>query len=294
MFTLTEQLGKTFAQRMNQNSLTSTAPCTKSYVQKLEASIPRNGSFKSICDFNIESFPIDGYAKYYSSLQNGTAILNTDEQLNAYMACYSDMHRIKLNRAFDAVFKQNIFYGRHAEVVDWGCGQAFASACLVDYIQQNNLKLNINKFILIEPSRAALDRGKEHLEFMYRHTRIPQICTINSELNDLDRKLMNLRTSLGLHKIHLFSNILDIPAVNIERLANTIKQTQKGVNYFVCVGPMNYGSEKINKFHKLFPEAKLISTSRLTESHNIFRPSSMCYVNRNISIVQSIFKTTIQ
>ena len=51
---------------------------------------------KAICEFNIQQFPVDGYSRYYNQLGNGTAILQTAEQLNTYLASYADMHQHKL------------------------------------------------------------------------------------------------------------------------------------------------------------------------------------------------------
>lgn len=260
------------------------------YRNILKNAVAGKSTFKSICDFNIQNFPSDGYQKYYRTLNNGTAILSTHEQLNTYMACYSDMHRFKLDKAFTALFEKNKFAGRNIEVVDWGCGQAFASGCLVDYIRQNQINVHIKRFVLIEPSISALERGRDHLEVLFDGSRTPHITIVNRELDLIYFDMVKIRTAASVVKIHLFSNVLDINTVNLEKLAKTVKNTQCGLNYFICVGPINYGSARIESFYKYFPNTTLISLSKEMAHTEIFRPSAMRYVKHSVSLVQSIFK----
>ncbi len=56
-------------------------------------------------------------------------------------------------------------------------------------------------------------------------------------------------------KIHIFSNILDIEIVDLNRLASLLKNSQTGANYFICISP-NFSSAKqrIDKFYHLMSE----------------------------------------
>lgn len=263
------------------------------YQTILKNALAGKSTFKSICDFNIRNFPNDGYQKYYRSLNNGTAILCTHEQMNTYMACYSDMHRFKLNKAFAALFEKSRFDGKTIEVIDWGCGQAFASGCLVDYIRQNQIQLHVKRFVLVEPSISALERGKDHLEVLFNGFRTPFITLVNRELDLIHFEQAKIRTAAAVVKVHLFSNVLDINTVDLEKLAKTIKNTQGGLNYFICVGPINYGSSRVESFYKYFPNATLISSAKEMAQTEIFRPSAMRYVNHSVSLVQRIFKVEL-
>ena len=263
--------------------------CSTAYANNVKAAIAPNPTFKAICEFNIQHFPSDGYKKYYSSLSNGTAILQTHEQLNAYLACYSDMHRYKLNQTFTELFKDPNLQGQSIEVVDWGCGQAFASCALIDYIKENNLNLDIFKFNLIEPSNPALLRGEEHIEAIYQRIPKPETVLINERADNISAN--QLRTNGNAIKIHLFSNLLDISTLNLQDVANTIKESQSGTNYFVCVSPVNYG--RLKSFYEMFPTSELISTETRSFAAEVFRPSAMRKVNHSVSRVQFIFKTNL-
>lgn len=88
--------------------------------------------------------------------------------------------------------------------------------------------------------------------------------------------------------LHLFSNILDIPSIDLLRLANSIKTSLKGLHYFFCWGPLNQGNNRIDSFWSYFNEAdsvffnthnkqeynaegKLIKTYSYTAKNRVFK-----------------------
>jgi len=293
-FSLTEHIANSFASEIKtitktKNSTLMCMTCSTSYANNVKNAIAPNPSFKAICEFNIQHFPTEGYQLYYRSLANGTAILDTHQQLNAYLACYADMHRHKLNQAFCELFKDRNLHGQSIEIIDWGCGQAFASCVLIDYIRENNINLDIFRFNLIEPSRAALTRGSEHIEAIYQRIPKPETLLVNERADNIS--INQLRTSPTAIKIHLFSNLLDICTLNLQNVAQTIRQSQTGTNYFVCVSPLNYGSSRLKTFYEMFPNATLLSAKSDSSVTEIFRPSAMRKVNHSVSKVQFIFKT---
>lgn len=265
--------------------------CSTAYANNVKNAIAGNPSFKAICEFNIQHFPENGYSLYYRQLQNGTAILETHQQLNAYLACYADMHRHKLNQAFAELFTDQNLHGQSIEIIDWGCGQAFASCVLIDYIREHNINLDLCKFHLIEPSNPALIRGKEHIEAIYQRIPKPEMVLLNEKADNIYHSSM--RTSASVIKIHLFSNLLDICNINLMNVANTIKQSQSGTNYFVCVSPNNYGSSRLKTFYEMFSGATLISVNANPLLAQVFRPSAMRKVSHTVSRIQFIFKTNL-
>lgn len=263
--------------------------CSTAYANNVKSAIAANPTFKAICDFNIQHFPKNGYSLYYRELQKGTAILQTPQQLNTYIASYSDMHRHKLNRAFAELFKDTTLHGKSIEVVDWGCGQAFASCVLIDFIREQNINLDINRFTLIEPSRPALTRGNEHIEAIYQRQPKPETVLVNDRADNLLSS--QIKTNGNSIKLHLFSNLLDICTLDLLKVANTIKQSQTGLNYFVCVSPIN--GLRLKTFSEMFLGATLLSAKSNSILANVFRPSAMRKVAHTISRVEYIFKTNL-
>ncbi|MFM7725073.1 MAG: hypothetical protein ACKO7B_00090, partial [Flavobacteriales bacterium] len=216
-----------------------------------------NPTFKAICDHNVSIFPSDGYSRNKESLAHGTGILSTHEQMNAYIACYADMHRAKLYTAFDQLFQKGDLQGAIVEVVDWGCGQAFAACTLFDYVREKKIDLTISQITLIEPSAAALNRGWEHIDALCQGIARPQVVMIN---NIADAKLVaRLKSEGRTIKLHLFSNILDISSVSLDQIQSNIVNSFKGDNYFVCVSPINNGGARLKLFFNKFRNAVMLN-----------------------------------
>ena len=65
-------------------------------------------------------------------LDHGKALLDSNDQMKAYIALYGEIHQAKLDRALknipDSLLSKNI------SVIDWGCGQGIASILFNDFI----------------------------------------------------------------------------------------------------------------------------------------------------------------
>ena len=262
---------------------------SNNYANNVKSAIAVNPTFKAICEFNIQQFPVDGYSKYYSQLGNGTAILKTDEQLNTYLASYADMHQQKLNLAFASLFGKEDFNNKSAEIIDWGCGQAFASCVLIDFVKNNNINLDLSKFTLIEPSSMALQRGLEHIDAIYQRKPKPQTFSIN-EKADTSLSIKGYQSSSKI-KIHLFSNVLDIHSLDLNQVFKNVTSNFDGLNYFVCVSPIN--GLRLETFYKMFGQSNLLSSNGSSIVTEVFRPSAMRKITKSISRVEYIFKTNL-
>lgn len=186
----------------------------------------------------------------YPGLEHGTACLESEEQLSCYLASYGEMHKGKLNRILNDFPFSKI--DSDFEIIDWGCGQGIATVCLIDYLRKHNLDSKLQKVTLIEPSEIALSRAK----FNVAHAVNTDEVYINTENFFLPSITPNDRAIGGLHIeepicIHLFSNILDIAAIDLKELALMIGSSGYR-QYFVCVGPMNFGNNRIDAFSHYF------------------------------------------
>lgn len=262
----------------------------KNYQAESKTAIVLNPCTKTIIDLNIKNLPSDSYINHYRQLGNGTAILDTAEQLNLYLAAYGDMHYEKLNQAFSTLFSNCDFNGKQAEVIDWGCGQAFASCVLLDFIRQNKINVDLSKFILIEPSKVALQRGLEHIEIISQRVPKPVTYAVNEKADT--SLLLGSNKNISNVKIHLFSNLLDIHTLSLDKVFNNIVSNFTGENYFVCVSPIN--GSRLLSFCNMFENRDLISTNGNSINLEIFRPSSMKKINKSVSRIEYIFKVNLQ
>lgn len=187
----------------------------------------------------------------YPGLNHGTAILQNEEQLCCYLAAYGEMHKGKLKCALTKFPFKSL--DKNFEIIDWGCGQGLASVYMADYLRSLGLIDKLQKITLIEPSVTALKRAKLHVK---------QAVGDEVYIEDLNCYLPSVDASLkekaigGLHIeepicIHLFSNILDISEIDLKELALLVSSSGYR-HYFVCVGPVNFGNERLSVFPRYF------------------------------------------
>jgi hypothetical protein len=258
----------------------------KNYSDLLSTAIASNPTFKGICEFNINNYEQGWYEQNKIKMANGTGILDTSEEGITYMASYSDMHTIKLINAFNSLFNEVDLENKSVEIIDWGCGQAFATCVLIDYIKDYNVNIDLSKFILIEPSCMTLQRGFEHINAIYQREPKPQTYLLN-EKADSQLRIKNIPTSSNI-KIHLFSNLLDLQSLDLEIVFQNVITNFNGINYFVCVSPVN--GNKLQTFYKMFQNSILVSSTCSAIITEIFRPSLMRNITKSISRVEYIFK----
>ena len=141
------------------------------------------------------------------------------------------MHKAKLVSAFNHV-PFSVLNSKTIEVIDWSCGQGLASIVLLEYMREHNIQMSIDKVMLVEPSKIALQRASLHV----RH--FNNDISITTVLKDMDSLLSeDFNSSEHCVKLHLFSNILDVELFSMQHLIELTHKTFKGINYFVCVSP---------------------------------------------------------
>lgn len=186
----------------------------------------------------------------HECLGRGVEIIDDHQMLFQYIKSYGNMHKEKLIAAFEIInFKE--LESKNIEIIDWGCGQALATFVLLEYLKENKLNLEIKTIRLIEPSEIALKRGLLYLSGWNCNIKIKPIYKDLDSLVDQD-----IITNKKSVKIHLFSNILDVPSFKLNALISKIKKTQADVNYFFCVSPYIDESKnmRIETFYNNFEE----------------------------------------
>jgi len=187
-------------------------------------------NFNSIKQISVLKYRLIADDSIFYSLQSGVKILTEEKQLYSYFYSYGDMHYKKLTSSF--AFIPQDFFNKEISIIDWGCGQGFATMSFLDFINSNNYLNNIKNITLIEPSLIALKRAALHIS---KFNIDSELFTINKDLNSLTNK--NFKFNNTTVKLHLFSNILDIDEFSLTDLIELLNSTFQGENYFVCVSP---------------------------------------------------------
>lgn len=206
-------------------------------------------TFQAIRNISVQQInQFDNKDDIYYSLGRGVKILKEEAQLYSYLNSYGNMHEAKILSALQKMPLDEL-NGKNIEIIDWACGQGLASIVFIEFIDNHYININCRNIVLIEPSEIALKRAALHV----RH--FNEQCSVKTVLKDIDSITKeDLNCDGNSIKIHLFSNILDVDGYSMEHLISIIEQTQKGINYFVCVSPYitDAKTARIDKFVQHF------------------------------------------
>ncbi len=202
-------------------------------------------TFDKILGLASRYLPEDNRNAPWIGLNHGTKLLQNETELCQYLCAYGNMHRNKINAALDTI-KDVEPLSKDLTIIDWGCGQGLASMCLIDYLRKDGLHVELNKIILIEPSKCALDRAVAHLS---KYVAASKLVALNQYIDDVDAEHISVDKGCV---VHLFSNILDIYTVNLQALHDKIDLGINAAQTFICVGPNNIGATRIENFAGLF------------------------------------------
>lgn len=260
-----------------------------SYAQDMATVLQPVPNFWKMYEYNVSStLHIPGW-ELLNSLSNGTAIIQESQTLTNYVAAYGGHHFYKLLTSYNALFPllpENAKF----EILDYGCGQALASLVFYDHMIRRNQNFQVSRITLIEPSQLALKRGILKLNYFigYKNHHC-DVVEVNKSLNSLD--ISDIQTSPETIKIHLFSNILDVTAFDYRALAEKIKESQKGINYCICVSPANFSAEsRISAFQKCFANTNIPCVSGELQG-KIFRQANKRWLeNHSVKMFQRIFR----
>lgn len=210
---------------------------------------PTLEKIKKVSDSHIKN--IENQDELFERLNRGIKIIDDENLLFKYIQSFGNKHKIKLYDAFEKIIDK--FNGEKINIIDWGCGQAFATTMLIEYIKEKNINLHINDICLIEPSKLALSRGLLHIDIL--KTDNYNIKAINCDIDCLKKEDLVINNSYKT--LHLFSNILDVESFNLNTdFLQKISSNFKNDNIFICVSPNinDKRNSRIDLFYKYFDE----------------------------------------
>lgn len=237
---------------------------------------------KSLIARAKESLPSEYKTRPWTcpGLEHGTGILKTDLQLNAYTAAYGEMHQIKCRAAFQN-FPFDQLQGT-IQIVDWGCGQGFGSYCAIRTLDEHYLSQWVKRVVLVEPSKIALAKAVSNLNGLTRGgvniLDLQMYCPGDGSLDEIESVDYTCD-----NVIHIFSNILDINSVNLQKLAR-ICTTSKSKVFLMCISPMNSNSYRIDRFHSIFGKPECFSQindfeyNRTSDTYHLVSCKTKCFV----------------
>lgn len=218
---------------------------------------------------------------------HGTKVPKTEDELNAYIAAYGEIHIVKCRAALQNLPTQDFeMYGY--EIFDWGCGQGIASLVAIEFLLERQLLGRLQRITLIEPSEVALARAR----FWVQQAAGPgiEVRCINKYIPNNDTELWGGIDCKARISINLFSNILDIRNLSLNWLAHKTASLAS-VNYMICIGPKFSYNTRIKDFCGYFSPTPYFSNieqfpyAYTTKTKHPFGCETKCFVHyRNETI----------
>ena len=216
-------------------------------------------NFDCIIQAAAETMPPISRLTAKARVSGGIRLLKKESELNDYLVAFGEIHRAKLLE-----FLPHIPFGQFSStgiiVIDWGCGQAVATAVLVDYLRSRNISVEIKSLRLIELVEPALKRAELIVGKYFCNSDIKPEAFAWSE-KGLQNICMNLPP--GVPVLHLFSNILDVRTLDLPSVKAAVTRMRSGrESYVLSVGPdmetkMSSPSQLL-KFFRGFEESRLL------------------------------------
>ncbi len=228
---------------------------------------------------------------FWQNLNQGVDLLDSHELMCQYIFSYGNMHEAKIQKALSSISNPKKIFDTDIAIIDWGCGQGLATVCFFDFLKSQGIPNNTQKVILIEPSEQAIDRAKLHTNvYLNDETKIQ---LVNKYLDEVERTDIETNQSIT---IHFFSNILDVPQIDLKKLAQLVGENVVGEHYFFCVSPLIEGrSHRLDAFYNYF---NLVNTptvfSNLEQSENqlqlLAEDSHLKDITRKYTLKLKVFK----
>lgn len=239
----------------------------------LQLENPSFNEIRRLAVNELKKLPQSVQDEVYYQLKRGTAIIDTHEQLCAYLNSFGPMHQAKLLDSIKQLPQELL--NNPFEVIDWGCGQAMGTINLFDILKAQGKGANIKKVTLIEPSKVALERAKLHAQsYMSGKENIVAVSEFFESIQP-----NQISSKSGLPVIHIFSNILDVEQIDLKYLSQLIDDSVVSENFLLCVGPLNPTNKRIDAFFSYFDE-QLIDSLYQYESTQFGPKNSWTYKSK--------------
>ena len=238
-----------------------------------------------IADECYSRLPAEMKSCPWVATDHGRAILQNDQQLDAYLAAYGEMHIVKCRAAlqnFPCSDPNSDILQHNYEIFDWGCGQGIATLTLLEFLHERGLLGRLKAITLIEPSTAALNRAKQWV--MQNSGPGVTVKAVNKLIpNDRNATLEEVSCDAKV-SINLFSNILDIQSLSLAWLAQKTGSLAD-INYMICIGPKFSSNTRIDDFCGYFNPASYFSNIKsypyayTQRTHHPYGCETKCFVH---------------
>lgn len=231
-------------------------------LQKFRNAILRKDRlrYKDIMSIAQLALPEEWYGKEFTyfhqdETDRGTRPISEELGLLCYLSAYGKMHRDKIRIALSNMNLAEMCTS-NINIVDWGCGQGLATFVFLDYLAEQGIECEVDSITLIEPSALAIENAELFLTQRQKDENT-QIRTINKLFGDLsERDFEGIGSGATFH---LYSNILDVPGINMKELSSWLNVFPTKDNYIISASPKYWsGDERIRTFFSYLNNARIL------------------------------------
>jgi len=201
-------------------------------------------------------------ATAYRRTGHGVCVYTEEDQLNAYLVAYGEMHKLKLENVLGQIDRGSLsrLIANGVSIVDWGCGQGLASLVFIDWLRSAvGGGLNVKAVRLLEMSDIARARAEKLVSKSVGDSSGNVVRAI-PWLPGIPLTFDNFSLPGGTPVIHLFSNILDVAAIDLRNVCNVVEAIKVcGRSLMIAVSPKNLGSERIGAFWQMLGMPRVLA-----------------------------------
>ena len=209
----------------------------------------------------IESLSDSKKKHLKEALEHGLGELNSEDEMDMYLASYGEIHQAKLLLAFSKL-PRKILAENRISIIDYGCGQGIASMVLCDVLQYNVGHADmVSDFNIIEPLKACLNRAIVNINSVSPNS---QITYFNNPCEDIWKMSIHPKSEVV---IHLFSNVIDMPDFPRKTIADKINTMNDHNNIVVCVSPFYQENGRAKHMDEFGAKLHPFSCSHSFEKH---------------------------
>jgi len=193
----------------------------------------------------------------WGELEYGRKLLQTQEELDQYLYSYGPM----IERQWSVLLEQFKYPCATFQVIDYGAGQGLATIHLLDRLVELNLELP-DAVTLVDLSEIALERAAKTLT-CYKGGAARDIVRLPKNLSDI--KVSDLGFIKNAERIHLLSNVIDIPSFDCAKFFKEILN-QPGRHQVLAVSPsrdFTGGDARFEELSELFEAERIAGAERL-------------------------------
>lgn len=235
----------------------------REYANRIKSLLnPTFQQIRKISNEALSHFSKSERDSFWQNLNQGVDLLDSHELMCQYIFSYGNMHEAKIQKALSSIRNPKEVFNTDIAIVDWGCGQGLATVCFFDFLKSQEIPNNAQKVILIEPSGQAIERAKLHTNIYLNDE--TQIQLVKKYLDDVEKTDIETNQSIT---IHFFSNILDVPQIDLKKIAQLVGENVIGEHYFFCVSPLIEGrSHRLDAFYNYFDLPPVFSDFEQSEN----------------------------